>query len=181
MNRVWIGAWTLTVIVLMGACVAETQGAGSTQGGVLAYSAKPSLHPGTFLLRSPRGVTYRLSLVPDFDVGKHVVVLDLVLRRPGVEGDDTNLLDSTGKLHGYQPYVFAASDFRGGAQKSAYGESRVIEVRELGMALRIKVAEVHVETTPTGSSHVLGYRFDDLILDITTQGLAEGPSDKYSH
>ena len=177
MNKLRILAWTLLLIVLMGTCIASSQSVGSSQK-VLAYSAKPSPHPSSFILKSPHGVTYRLSLVPELDVKKHVVVLDLVLQKPGQTEDDPNLLDSTGKLHGYQPYVFPASDFAGGAHKSAYGESRVIDLQKLGMALHIKVADVHVETTPAGSSQGLGYQFDDLTLEITTQKLAEGSSNK---
>ncbi len=171
MNKLEINVWTLLLIVLIVTCGAESQSVGSSQG-TLAYSAKPSTHPTSFLLKSPRGLTYRLSLVPDFDVRKHVVVLDLVLQGPGKNADDATLLDSTGNLHGYQPYVFAASDFVAGAQKSAYGESRVIDLRKRGMEMRVKVAEVHVGPTPTGSSPRLGYRFDSLTLEITTQSLA---------
>jgi hypothetical protein len=177
MDKIRISAWTLLPVVLMVACVVEGQSA-SLSKRVLAYSKKPSPHSSSFLLKSSRGITYRLSLIPDIDVGKHVVVLDLALQRPGEGADGTNLLDSTGKLHGYQPYVFAASDFAGGAQRSAYGDSREIVLQKLGVALHIKVADVHVETTPTGSFQTLGYQFDDLILEITTQKLAEGSFSK---
>ena len=177
MNKIQTSVWTLLLIVLTATCIAVSQSADSSKR-VLAYSAKPSPHPSSFVLISPRGVTYRLSLVPELDVRKHVVVLDLFLQKPGQTEDDPNLLDSTGKLHGYQPYVFPASDFAGGAHKSAYGESRVLNLQKLGMALQIKVADVHVETTPAGSSQGLGYQFDDLTLEITTQKLAEGSSNK---
>ncbi len=177
MNKLRTSAWNLLLIVLLGTCIANSQSVGSSQR-VLAYSARPSPHPSSFLLKSPRGVTYRLSLVPELDVKKHVVVLDLVLQKPGQTEDDPNLLDSTGNLHGYQPYVFAASDFAGGTQKSTYGESRVIDLPKLGMQMRIKVADVDVEPTSAGASQVLGYQFDDLTLGITTQSLAEGPSNK---
>lgn len=157
--------------------MANSQSAGSSPK-ILAYSAKPSSQPSSFLLKAPSGVTYQLSLVPELDVKKHVVVLDLLLQKPGQTEDDPNLLDSTGKLHGYQPYVFAASDFAGGIQKSAYGESRVIDLPKLGMQMRVKVADAHVESASAGSSQGLGYQFDDLTLEITTQSLAEGRSNK---
>jgi hypothetical protein len=172
MNKFWSSLSTLLLlIVLTETFVAGSERVGSSHG-VLAYSAKPSPHPSSFLLKSPRGVTYRLSLVPEFDVGKHVVVLDLVLQRPDKKGDDSNLLDSTGKLHGYQPYFFAASDFTHGAQKSAYGDLRVINLRQLGMEMRVKVADVNVE--PANSTQPTGYQFDDLTLEITTESLVEG-------
>lgn len=158
--------------------IANSQSVDSSQR-VLAYSATPSPHPSSFLLKLPRGVTYQLSLVPDLDVKKHVVVLDLVLQKPGQTEDEPNLLDSTGSLHGYQTYVFAASDFAGGAQKSVYGESRVIDVPKLGMQIHVKVAEVHVEPTSGGSGQGSGdYQFDVLTLTITTQSLAKQRSNK---
>jgi len=177
MNKLRISVRTLLLVVLVGTCVAESQNASSSRG-VLVFSAKPSPHPSSFLLKSSRGVTYRLSLVPDYDVEKHVVVLGLVLQRPSEREDDMNLLDSTEKLHGYQPYDFAASDFAEGAQKSIYGESRIIDLPKLGMHIRVKVADVHVEPTSAGGSQVLGYQFEELTLEITTQILAEGSSNR---
>jgi hypothetical protein len=105
-------------------------------------------------------------------VGKRVVALHLILQRPDERDDDSNLLDSTGKLRGYQPYYFAASDFAGGVQKSAYGELRVIDLRKLGLQMRVKVADVHVEPTPADPSQRFGYQFDNLTLEVTTQGLS---------
>ena len=168
MNKFQNSLWIL-LLILAGAYIAGSETVGSSPG-ILAYSAKPSSYPSSFLLKSPRGVTYRLSLVPELDMGKHVVVLDLILQKPDEKDDDSNLLDSTGKLHGYQPYFFAASDFAGGVQKSAYGELRVIDLRKLGMQMRVKVADVHVEPTPAGPSQQPGYQFDNLTLEVTTQG-----------
>ena len=105
-------------------------------------------------------------------MGKRVVALHLILQRPDERDDDSNLLDSTGKLRGYQPYYFAASDFAGGVQKSAYGELRVIDLRKLGLQMRVKVADVHVEPTPANPSQRFGYQFDNLTLEVTTQGLS---------
>jgi hypothetical protein len=169
---------SLLLIALISAIyVAGSVKAGSSQTG-LAYSRQSSLHSSSSLLKSPNGTTYRLSLIPELDVGKHVVVLDLVLQRVGRRNDDPNLLDSTGKLHGYQPYFFAASDFAGGAQKSIYGDLRVIDSHRLGMEMHVKVVGVNVEPTPASSSQAPGYQFDDLTLQITTQSLAGGTSEK---
>ncbi len=143
---------------------------------VLFYSRQSALQTSSTLLKSPNGATYRLSLVPELDVGKHVVVLYLVLQKASRKKDDSNLLDSTGKLHGYQPYFFAASDFTRGAQKSAYGELRVIDLHQLGMEIRVKVAGVNVEPTLTSSSQGPGYQFSNLTLEIATQSLNEGSS-----
>jgi len=145
---------------------------------VLVYSRQATLQKGSSLLKLPGGATYRISLIPELDVSKHVVVLDLVLQRAGIRRDDTNLLDSTGKLHGYQPYFFAASDFVHGAQKSVYGELRVIDLHQHGMEMHIKVAAVNVEPTLASSSQRPDYQFDNLTLEITTENRAERSSEK---
>ena len=147
--------------------------------GVLAFSAKSSPHSSPFLLKSSRGITYRLSLAPDFDVDGHVITLELVLRGPDKKQGDPNLLDSTGKLHGDQPYDFPASDFAPGAAKSTgYGESRVFELPTAGIEMRVRIAEVHVEPIP-GSSPNFPSQFGDLTLDVMTQDLPEKGTDKF--
>ena len=177
MNRSRISALTLLLLVVMITCDAGSQEGGAFQG-TLTYSAKqPSQHPSSLLLEAPSGVTYRLLLVPDFDVRKHVVVLDLVLKKPE-QANNTNLLDPTGKLHGYQPYVFPASDFVVGARKSTYGESRVIKLQKLGMEIHVKIVDVHVQPTPGGPRWRLGYQFDDLTLKIKAQRLARESSNQ---
>jgi hypothetical protein len=155
-------------------CFAETEKAGQAPA-VLTYSAESSSHPSAIVLKAPSGKAYRLSLVPDHDIRNHVVVLELVLQKRAGR-NDANLLDWTGKLHGYQPYSFAASDFARGAQDSIYGEERVIELRKLGMRMRVKVVAVKVEPTTKNPSESLPYQFDELTLHITTQSLAGGAS-----
>ena len=164
-------SWTLLLLIALGGTYAAGGESVGSSEGVLVYSVKSSSHPSSFLLKAPSGVTYRLSLIPEFDVRKDVVVLELVLRKLGETGDGSNLLDVTGKLHGYQPYFFAASDFAGGAQKSIYGNLRVIDLPRLGMEMRIKVAGVNVVPTSSSSSQGVGYKFDDLTLEIATQSL----------
>jgi hypothetical protein len=144
----------------------------------LIYFPQSHSHPSSILLQSSRGTAYRLSLIPELDLGRHVVVLDLVLQRSGRRRDDSNLLDSTGKLHGYQMYNFAASDFARGAKNSAYGDLRVFDLHQLRIEMRVKVADVNVEPTSPNSSGSSGYQFNDLKLQITTQSLAEGNSKK---
>jgi hypothetical protein len=141
--------------------------------GMLMYSAKSSSQPGSVLLKSPRGAVYRVSLIPEFDVGNHAVVLDLVLQEIGKRKKGLNLLDSRGKLHGYQPYFFAASDFTHGAQNSEYGILRVIDLQKLGIELLVTVFDVHVESTTATSLGAPRYRFGDLTLQIRTESRAE--------
>jgi hypothetical protein len=123
----------------------------------------------------PSGAKYRLSLIPQLDAGDHVVVLELELRGRETEPDNSNFLD-TGKLHGYQPYFFAASDFARGIQKSVYGQSRVIELHRLGMKMRITVGRVSVKPIEHRSSDSLQYEFRDLVIQVTTESVAgRGP------
>jgi len=121
---------------------------------------------------------YELTLVPELDVGKHVVVLELVLHRPGRRNKDSNLFDPTGRLFGYQRWDFAASDFVRGAQDSIYGDTRVINLPKLGMEMHVKVAAVSVEPTPPNSPESLPYQFKELTLQVTAQKLAKGDSKK---
>ena len=123
------------------------------------------------ILKSPSGAVYRIFLTPELDVGKHVAVLDLVLQRLGREKDETNLMDPTGKLHGYQPYIFAASDFSQGTQKSVFGELRTIPLDRLKMECIVKVKGVSVSPTS-------GYEFDNLALEITTKTSVKARSKK---
>ncbi len=162
------------VIVLLSSLVAVrlARGEGPTSARqILGYPAAAS-RPSSLLLKSPAGLAYRLSLVPDFDVGRHVVVLDLLLQRSDAKNTNANLVDPTGRLHGYQPYVFAASDFAHGTKKSIYGDTRVMNLEKLGIAIRAKVVDVKVKPTPVGSRQELPYQFDSLTLEISTQPLA---------
>jgi len=167
----------LLIAVMEGICTAGSEEAGlaSTR---LVYSRQSNSQTSSSLLKSSTGAMYRLLLIPDLDVEKHVVVLNLVLQKEGRKTDDSNLLDSTGKLHGYQPYFFAASDFAHGAKNSIYGDTRVIDLPRLGMEVHIKVVDVNVEPLAQISSDAAGYQFNDLTLLVTTQKLAKGDSMK---
>jgi len=168
----------LRCIALLGTSVpAESQSVESPVQ-VLAYSVKPSSLPRSVLLIAPGGGTYRLSLVPEFDTGNHVVVLELVLRRPHARENDSNLLDAGKNWHGYQPFFFAASDFAAGAQHSRYGDSRAINLPRLRMQVRTKVTEVNVEKTSTNSPLGPVYQFDSLTVEVATKKLEEKPNEK---
>jgi hypothetical protein len=149
---------------------------GHAPGTTVAYSIKhPEQH--IVLLKSTQGVIYRLSLVPDSDNGKHVVVMDLVLARSDKKASvyDSNLLEPKGMWHGYEPFIFAAHDYVRGAQKSIYGATRVMRLQDLGTEMRVKVFAVHVVPVP-GSSFPDGgpdYQFQDLRLVISTRALSD--------
>jgi hypothetical protein len=142
----------------------------------LRYSVK-GLSPTFVLLKSPRGVTYQLSLLPHYDVGNHLVVIDLVLARSDKKAstNERNLLEPKGMWHGYEPFIFAAHDYVKGAQKSIYGATRVMRLQDLGMEMRVTGVAVHVVPIP-GSSFPDGgpdYQFQDLILSISTRALSD--------
>ena len=107
---------------------------------------------------------YTLSFEPDFDVGHHVVTLELLLRRPSDKTDTPNLLDPTGARHGLQAYDFAASDLAQGAKKSAFGEKRTLRLKNLGLILQITVSNVLVSPVSNGS-----YQIDGLELQIKVE------------
>ncbi len=153
--------------------IAPTKGqTASTPPITLAYSATQRSHPSSVLLKSPRGVTYRLSLIPDSDVGQRVVVVELVLHRPSEQATFYgNLLDPTGMLHGYQPYTFGAFDYVNGAKKSGYGATRVMKLKKLGMEMRVTVTRVNVVPIAGDSARTPEYKFQGLTLEITTRSL----------
>lgn len=107
------------------------------------------------------GSVYVLSLEPDFDVGHHIVTLELVLRHSGDKTDAPNLLDPTGKRHGLQAYDFAADDLAQGVQKSAFGEKRTVFLKSLGLVVRIDVSKAMVRPISAGN-----YQLDALDLQI---------------
>jgi hypothetical protein len=111
-------------------------------------------------------------LIPEFDIGKRVVVVELVLHRPSEQATlYGSLLDPTGMLHGYQPYTFGAFDYVNGAKKSEYGATRVMKLKKLGMEMRVTVTRVHVVPTAGDSARTPEYKFHDLTLEITTRSL----------
>lgn len=162
-------ALSLAVLTCVGVTSVQRPASGQI---TLAYLVKQSSRSSSVLLKSPRGVTYRLSLVPFLDVGKHVVVLELVLLKPGEKAMYGNLLDTTGAF-GYQDYVFAALDFVHGARKSAYGDTRLIKLQRLGMEMLIRVVEVHVAPAPRYVPNQAVAQFRNLTLQITIRGLQE--------
>ncbi|HTS13377.1 MAG TPA: hypothetical protein VMH00_14770 [Candidatus Limnocylindrales bacterium] len=111
-------------------------------------------------------IAYILSLEPDFDLGHHVVTLELVLRRAGTKLDAANLFDPTGKRHGLQAYDFAADDLAHGAQNSAFGEKRTVDLKNLGLIVRIDVSKATVSPLSPGN-----YQLNALELQIEVDNL----------
>ena len=126
------------------------------------FSAQSPENLWSVPIRSADGrAAYVLSLEPDFDVGRHIVSLDLVLRHPGDKADGGNLLDPTGKVHGLQPYDFVADDLVEGVQKSAFGAKRTVTLKNLGLLVRIDVLKAMVVPTSTRD-----HEFDTLEVQI---------------
>jgi hypothetical protein len=170
-------AWFLLFLIMFNSwCYAPGSEKVGSSSVTLGYSMTSSSYPHSVFLKSPSGAKYQLSLIPQFDVENHVVVLELVLRQAEEKVGDSNLLDVTGRLHGYQPYFFAASDFAQGAQRSIYGRSRVIDLPRLGMKMTITVTNVNVKPIESRSSGPLHFQFDDCVLQISTQGRVPRPS-----
>jgi hypothetical protein len=100
------------------------------------------------LIKSNGGRTmYVLTLEPDFDVGHHVVTLELALRRPGEKNGAANLLAPSGNWHGLQPYDFPATDLAQGVKKSVFGEKRTMVLQSLGIVLQITISNAKVSPT----------------------------------
>lgn len=113
-------------------------------------------------IKSVDGTTmYVLSLEPDFDIGRHVVTVEIVLRRPGDKDDQVNLLDPTGMRHGLQPYDFAAIDLAHGAENSAFGEKRTVSLKNIALTVVLDVLKSTVSPISGGK-----YKLDGLQLRI---------------
>jgi hypothetical protein len=126
------------------------------------FSALSPQNRWSVSIKSADGTTaYVLSLEPDFDVERHVVTLELVLRHPGDKPDAGNLLDPTGRRHGLQPYEFAADDLAQGVQKSAFGEKRTVRLKSLGLVVRMTLSKAMVSPISAGN-----YQLDSLDVQI---------------
>lgn len=138
--------------------------------GVLSYSSESGQLPNSLVFTSPGGQAYRLSLLPEKDTAGRVVVLELVLQKRSSTDHEANLLDTTGRLHGYQPYFFAASDFAHGAYRSAYDDKRDMNIRSIGMDIQVKVISVAVEPVRENVTTSTQYRFTGLSLQVSADG-----------
>jgi len=129
------------------------------------FSAQsPESHWSVPIKSSDGGTVYILSLEPDFDTRHHVVTLELVLRHPGENSTSANLLDPTGKRHGLQAYDFAAADLAQGADKSAFGEKRVLSPKNLSLTLQVTISRTTVKPTSEAAYEIERL---DLQIDIS--------------
>jgi hypothetical protein len=116
-------------------------------------------------------VAYNLAIDPEFDVDNHLVGLSLMLHRSGDKADAPNLLYENSNWHGYQPFIFAASDFAFGADKSIYGKQRTVRLKTLGLEIQIKVLKAAVSSIPKSTTAGDGNQFDELQLQIHVRSL----------
>ena len=109
---------------------------------------------------------YVLSLVPEVDVGKHAIGIDLVLRNAEKPKTGENLLSPTGNWHGLQPYNFVASDLKHGADGSVFGARRSIKVTSRKLNVVIQILGVKSRALPNGTLEI-----DDLKLSVFVDNL----------
>jgi len=164
------GVLLLSIQVGIGAVGQDVSG---SDQGIVEYSSRSLLRSKPLELSRDDGVEYRLLLVPELDTQRHVIVLDLVLRRAGESANSLNLLEPKENWHGSQPFSFAALDFVHGAESSPRVNTRVIDVPSLGIQLEIKVAGVDVVPISSESSSKLPYQFSDLKLQIASRPLSQ--------
>jgi hypothetical protein len=104
---------------------------------------------------------YVLSLEPQFDVGHHIIVLELRLRNPKNKISTQNLLEPEGRWHGLQAYDFAAYDLAKGVKESAFGEKRTLFLKKLGLKITVIILDAVVSEFSTDN-----YQIDTLKLQI---------------
>ncbi len=92
-----------------------------------------------------------LSLEPEFDAGRHVLTLALVLHRTGENTEAPNLLQPTGRSHGLQAYDFAADDLTYGVKKPAFGDKRTMSLKNLELLIQIIVSKATVSQISAGN------------------------------
>ena len=110
---------------------------------------------------SPRGFC-RLSLKNEADQAGNVVALQLVLRCPKVKGG-SDLLEDLAPQPGYQPFMFAASDFKAGIDKTAFGRTRVIPVPSAGLSLKVVIEDARISRLKNKDS---SYQYKIKAIDL---------------
>jgi hypothetical protein len=139
--------------------------------GTLEYSAASGQWPSLTVKAANGSPAYVLTLLPVRDAKENLVHIDLVLHRPGAGPDARNLLEPPGRWHGLQAYDFNASDFTHGPERSLYGPTRIIGIknRKLNVTFSISKAEIApVADRPTEDS---GYVFKAFAVDIEVDDL----------
>ena len=166
-----------SLFVLIGSstmCGASTGDNVATFTTVLRYPPGPHASDISPNFPGPHGQAYRFRLNPQNDIKGNPIVFELLMEGTSRAQRGRNLLDPTGRLHGYQKWYFAASDFAHGPAKSIYGNSRTIDLPNIGQAVEVKVVRVAVEAIPATSSMPANYRFTYLTLQILDRALSVG-------
>jgi hypothetical protein len=165
--------------VLLLALASCRYASGQNHRSALKYSRDSSARDKPVILVAPSGANYKLRLIPENDVGHHVVVLSLALNKPDSQTPRLNLLEPPGRWHGYQPYIFAASDFVQSVNGPLDQHVRTIDLPKLDMQIEVTIVGVKVEPTPpSATSREIPYEFLDLSLEISTKRLSRQGSGK---
>ncbi|MHB1206090.1 MAG: hypothetical protein ACYCZX_11005 [Rhodospirillaceae bacterium] len=112
--------------------------------GELEYSAASGEWPNLTIKAANGSPAYVLTLWLQKDIKGNLSHIDLVLHLPGTRADASNLLDPSGRWHGLQAYDFNASDFTNGPERSIFGKTRTIEIknRKFNVTFSISKAEI---------------------------------------
>lgn len=161
----------LSLSAMSGVATAENV---STFTAVLTYPPGPRASETSPVFHGPHGKAYEFRLDPEENTDGNLVVVELVMEGTSRSERGSNRLYPTGRLHGYQKWYFAASDFAHGPAKSIYGSSRTIDVPKLGLEVRVTVVRVAVKATPATSSAPAQHRFVALTLKVVAQAVSAG-------
>jgi hypothetical protein len=133
----------------------------------ITFSAMSSKKNWFIPIKSIDGSTaYVLSLEPQYDVGHHIVTLELILHYPDDKTNAPNLLEPEGKWHGLQSYIFGAYDLAKGVKKSAFGKKRIIYLKRLGLKITTVISKDVVSQFSSGN-----YQLDTLELNIEVNNI----------
>lgn len=170
----------LRVGAMVAVCVFILAGAGNSAQMIVPLSthvrfsrSQAGLRWKQYVMNTSERPAYALTLQPEYAVGRYLVGVDLVLRRIGDENDDDNLLNPSGDSHGLQRYSFMAWDLRSGPDKSAFGTTRKIVIKRLGLVVRIEVEKADTSVGPHHTPPIpAGYpELDELWLEVRVDNL----------
>ena len=114
----------------------------------ISFPAHGEGERGSLIFLSPSDKKeYKLTLDPDFDVSGSIITLTLLLQEDASPEDSPNLLETTPGEHGYQKYIFVASDFRNWPERtqSPYGSTRTIFAKKIKSSITASVRDAKIE------------------------------------
>jgi hypothetical protein len=152
---------------------AATADSAATFSAVLTYPPVSGSSEASRVFHS-HGKAYRFRLDPERNGYGTLFGFELILERANHSRPEPNLLDPTGKLHGYQKWDFLASEFAHDHAPPGWGSSRTIYVPNRGLEVQVQVVRFGVRHAPT-SLAPLGYRFTDLTLRVVARSTAVRP------